>query len=219
MREFFNFDGPLFSFLNKAADFAILNLLFIVCSIPVVTLGASLSAMQYVCIKMQDKEEGYVWRTFLKAFRDNVKKATVIWLVMLVMLIVIGTDFWFVQMMSGAAAQASRVLVMLGAFIWIMIFLYVFPLQARFENTVMRTFTNALFLAIANIPRTLLMIVILIAVFVATGWNAYTLSYGLLFWLLAGFAVLCRIFTQIRTGAFRRIMPDENRDAQEEEEE
>ena len=69
MRQFFNMEGPVFTFLSKMADLLILNVLFILCSIPIVTIGASLTAMSCVSIKMKDGLEGYVWKTFLPSFR------------------------------------------------------------------------------------------------------------------------------------------------------
>ena len=202
-------DGPLFSALNKLADLMILNLLFVVCSLPVITLGASLSAMQYVTIKMRDKEEGYVWKSFLKAFRANLKKATLIWLLLLAVLIVLFVDTRLMTVVGGSAVMigAIRVAVLLGALIWLMVFLYAFPLQARFENTVAGTLQNALLLAIANVPRTFLMMLLIAAAVIATGWSGTTIVYGSLFWLLVGFALICHVNTKIRDAIFRKLMP------------
>ena len=71
MRDFFSMDGTLFRFLSKVADIMILNLLFILCCLPVVTIGAAVTALSYVTLKMKDQEEGYIWKSFFQSFKQN----------------------------------------------------------------------------------------------------------------------------------------------------
>ena len=60
MSRAFNFEGPVFTFLSRLADLFWLNLLFIVCCIPVITIGAATTALYYVTLKMAKDEEGYI---------------------------------------------------------------------------------------------------------------------------------------------------------------
>ena len=71
MGKVFNFEGPVFSFLSRLADLFWLNLLFVICSIPVITIGASSTALYYVTLKMAKDEEGYITRSFFKSFKEN----------------------------------------------------------------------------------------------------------------------------------------------------
>ena len=84
MRSFFNLDNPLMQFLSTLTDIVILNVISLICCIPVVTIGASLTALHYVTIRMARKEEGYIIRDFFKSFRQNFIQSTVIWLLFLV---------------------------------------------------------------------------------------------------------------------------------------
>ena len=214
MNNLFNMDGPLFRFLSKVADLMILNIIFLISCIPIVTIGASITALSYVTLKMKDGEEGYVFKTFFRSFRENFKQATLIWLMMLVLAVVMAVDFLIIGNMEGTMSMVMKVLVGMGALIWLMEFTYVFPLQSRFYNTIKGTLQNALLLAIANFPKTFCMMAVTIFAVLATLWNSYTVWYGLLVWILLGFAVISWINSHFLHGIFKKLMP-----AQEEEEE
>lgn len=89
MGRFFDLESPLMRVLNRVADLMILNLLMVVCCIPIITTGAAVTAMHYVLLKMVRGEEGYLIRGFFKSFKANFKQATLIWLIMLVVIAVI----------------------------------------------------------------------------------------------------------------------------------
>ena len=145
--------------LNKLADLIWLNILTFICCIPIITVGASITALNYVALKMVRDEEGYVTRAFFKSFKQNFKQATIIWLIMLlVAAIIIGDLLIFV--FSGIAFP-SWVKVALVAISVLVIFatMHVFPVLARFENTVVNTFKNSFYMGILSLPKTILMMV------------------------------------------------------------
>lgn len=90
--KFFDLESPLMQVLNKVADLMILNLLTVLFCIPVITVGASLTAMHYVALKMARNEECYIARDFFKSFRMNLKQGTVIWLIELFLVLVLAGD-------------------------------------------------------------------------------------------------------------------------------
>lgn len=69
--------------MGRAADLMILNIVFIICCLPIVTIGASLTALHYVTLKMVRNEESYIVKSFFKSFKQNFKQATIINLIML----------------------------------------------------------------------------------------------------------------------------------------
>lgn len=93
----FDLDGPLMSILNKIADMMILNILAIICCLPIFTAGASFTALHYVCLKIVRNEEGYIAKSFFKAFKENFKQATIIWMVLLVAILLLVADFWLIK--------------------------------------------------------------------------------------------------------------------------
>ena len=209
MGSLFNMDGPLFRFLSKVADMMILNLVFLISCLPIVTIGASVTALSYVTLKMKDGEEGYIVRTFFRSFRENFKQSTIIWLIMLVLAVVMSLDFMIIGSMEGTMAMVMKVLVGVGALIWLMVFLYVFPLQSRFYNTIRSTVQNAVLLSIANFPKTICMMAVMIGSVLLTLWNSYTIWYGLLVWILLGFAIVAWINSQFLYGIIKKLMPEE----------
>ena len=189
MSNFFNMDNGLFRALGKLADLMLLNILFLVCSLPIFTIGASFTAMYYVTLKLAENEEGYIARGFLKSFKQNFKQATIIWLILLFFGIVLVLDLLILKDSTGTFVTVLRVVITATMIIYALILLYVFHL-ARFYNSVKDTFKNAFIMAVVNLPRTFVMLVICAASVLATFLNTYTLWYGILIWMMAGFALV-----------------------------
>ena len=97
MGRIFDMDSPVMRFLGRLADLMILNLVTLLCCLPVVTIGASLTAMHYVLLKMVRNEESYIVRSFFKSFKQNFKQATVIWLIILLFLVIFGADIMIIN--------------------------------------------------------------------------------------------------------------------------
>ena len=186
MSNFFNMDNGLFRALGKLADLMLLNILFLVCSLPIFTIGASFTAMYYVTLKLAENEEGYIARGFLKSFKQNFKQATIIWLILLFFGIVLVLDLLILKDSTGTFVTVLRVVITATMIIYALILLYVFPILARFYNSV----KNAFIMAVVNLPRTFVMLVICAASVLATFLNTYTLWYGILIWMMAGFALV-----------------------------
>ena len=83
MNRFFNMDNKFFVFMGRVADLILLNILCILCCIPIVTAGASITALYYVTLKMARDEESYIIRSFFRSFKQNFKQSTLIWILML----------------------------------------------------------------------------------------------------------------------------------------
>lgn len=190
MSNFFNMDNGLFRALGKLADLMLLNILFLVCSLPIFTIGASFTAMYYVTLKLAENEEGYIARGFLKSFKQNFKQATIIWLILLFFGIVLVLDLLILKDSTGTFVTVLRVVITATMIIYALILLYVFPILARFYNSVKDTFKNAFIMAVVNLPRTFVMLVICAVSVLATFLNTYTLWYGILIWMMAGFALV-----------------------------
>lgn len=181
MSKLFDMDSPIMRFLNRMADIIILNILMIICCIPIITVGAAFTAMHYVLLKMVRDEEGYLVRGFFKSFVRNFKQATLIWLLMLLVIMVFVGD-WLIFRFSGVEFPKVLVIgVTAVGIIMLMMIMYVFPLLARFDNTIRKTISNALLLAFANLPRTILMAVCYALPFVIAWFSAYAFIFLVMF--------------------------------------
>lgn len=213
MKQIFSLDSPIMIFLGKIADMVILNLLFVFCSIPIITAGASATALCYVTLKARDGYEGSVCRYFFKSFRQNFLQATLIWSFLMVMMAALGINYRFIRAMEGTGYQLMRIILFIGVIIWIMLTLYVFFLQARFHNTVFQTLRNALALAVGNAPRCILATGNILAALLLTILTENTFWYGLLIWLVIGFSTLAKLNCYILCKQIPGLAP-KNKDPQ-----
>lgn len=147
--------------LSFVGDIVILNLLFLVCSIPIVTIGAAATACYAgVCRTLQKKETGLVYRTFFADFRAAFRQATAGWLLELVAILILLGDLWFAVEYSEPDNVFFIVFAaVVGAGI-LLASLWFYPLLARFQNALGVQLKNAFLLAFAQFPRTLLALII-----------------------------------------------------------
>ena len=162
MGRIFSLDSPLMQFLNKVADLMILNLITLICCLPIVTAGASITAMHYVLLRYARKEEGYTVKPFFKAFKENFVQATIEWLIMLAVGIIFALDIIIMRRSTGFPSFLKYAVIGIAILTYILVQL-VFPLQMRFVNPVKTTFKNALIMSIAHLPRVFLMALISLA--------------------------------------------------------
>ncbi len=184
--KFFNFDNPVMQALTKLADLFILNLLFTLCCIPVVTIGASLTALYTVTLKAAKNEESYIVSSFFRAFKENFKISTLSWLIMLAAGIVLFLDFRFSAFLPVSYSQVIRVAAVSFSIIYFLLMTYLFPYIARFENTLKNSFKNAFILSIIHLPYTFLFLIIALLSIALTIFINFQIS-GFL-WFVIGFS-------------------------------
>lgn len=154
MEQFFSVNGKLSDWLGRIADLALLNLLWLICCIPVVTVGASTAALYSVEFQMVKNQDGYVARSFFSAFRENFVQATVIWLGMLLCGTVLYFDFYYSSHTDSFGAKIMVIPFLLAAFLMFATGCYAFPVLAYFKNTTKGAVKNALLMALAHLPCT-----------------------------------------------------------------
>lgn len=191
MSKLFRMDSPLMRFLTKIADLMVLNILFCVTSIPLITIGASWTALYSVTLKMVRDEEGSVSRSYFRSFRQNFRQATLLWLGVLVVLALLALDIRVLNGMAGGTAPGLlRVGVEILALLGIMVLQYLFPSLARFEASLADTLKNACMMALAHLPKTALMTAAAVGAVWITLINNTTIAVGLMVWPLIGFSLM-----------------------------
>ena len=161
MNKWFRLDSPIMMGLSRMADMVFLSVLWFVCCLPVVTIGASTTAMYYVAMKVvRDEEDVSIASTFFQGFKNNFKQATVMNVISLVLGAIFLVDgyFWFFAQGTMAAISCAA---FFAAFIWLIcIMSYAYPLQAQFYNTVKQTFINAAILSMRKFITTVIVFVV-----------------------------------------------------------
>lgn len=213
---FFNYDNPVWRFIGKFFDVLILNILWVVCSIPVFTMGASTTAVYYVTLKLVRDEEGSTIKSFFKSFKENFKQATVIWLILLAVGAVIGFDLYFFLNIESSTFRTVMLALFMGfGIVYLGISLFVFPLQSKFYNPVKKTLFNAFFMSVRHFFLTLGMLAIDIAL-PALAFFVLPLLQSI--FMLFGFPLIAFINSYMLAGIFDKYMPKEETTAEEEEE-
>ncbi len=163
MRNLFDPGGMLMRAMSDLASLVVLNLLTLLFCVPVITAGASLSAMYYVLYQMADRGEGKVARTFLREFRSNLKSGVPLTLIFLAILGIGAMEYRLFQGMDGAARLMIAFLYA-GAVLLMCLFVWVFPLTAKFVYSTGAVLKNAMILAVMHLVRTLAMAAIMVVI-------------------------------------------------------
>lgn len=216
MKEFFGPDGLFLKILNKTGDLIILNIVFLVTCIPIVTIGSALSAMYSVTLKMCKDEESYIVRGYFKAFKANLKQTIIVYVIMFLVGIVIYLDFFYIQYFPDGIGKVLRVFFVALAMVFLMVNSYIFPLIAKFEYKLKMYFVNALFLSmrhiLVSIPITLINCIPLICLW----YGGKALAYGITTYIIIGFALGALLNSYFLTIVFdkyvRKMKENANRD-------
>lgn len=162
MNSLLNPDNPVMQFITKVVYSVYLNLLWILCCIPVITVGASTTALYYVTLKMVKNEEGGITKMFFRAFKENFKQSTLVWMILLALGVVLGIDgyvLWHLRFENAFWTIITAVFIVAAA-AYLIVILYIFPLMARFENSIFAMFKNSLFIGMRFLLCTVLLVVI-----------------------------------------------------------
>lgn len=154
MDSLFRYDGYLSRILTKTMYITAVNLLFILCSLPVITAGASCTAMYTVLFRFVKNDEPDILKTFFRAFRDNLKKATGIWAAMLGIAGTLALNYMTLYRMHGEWTEVLRVFLNFILLLLVMLWVYVFPAAAYYKNSISGCLQFSIRAAVANLPVT-----------------------------------------------------------------
>lgn len=158
--KFLNLDSPFMLLLGKMADLLWLNVLTMLCCIPLVTIGASMTALHYMSLKIVRNEECYITRGYFKSFKENFRQSTVIWLLLFLVIGILAGDFYIMRNTELEFHIAIQVIISAVGILVLFAAMYLFAVQAKFQNKITQTIKNAFVISILQFPKTLLMIVL-----------------------------------------------------------
>lgn len=180
MGNFFSMNSPLYKFLSKLTDILVLSLLWLVFSLPVITIGASTTAVYYINMKIVKDEEDYIVKSFFKAFLENFKQSTVLWLLFLAFGAVLGTNYYQLFYKAEEAKIFFQGITILATVLYVFSFIYAFPLLARYKNSVGRILLNSIAISIRYFFRTLIILLMLAALVFLGFYSATTLFFAII---------------------------------------
>ena len=170
----FSYDSKFSQIMLKLCYGCYLNLLWLVCSLPVFTAGAATAALYDVTLRIAREEEPPLTTRFFKAFLENFRQATTVWLILLGIGALLGADGYILYHLYKSTAGMVSVICTLGlaliivaAIAYVIVLLYVFPLVASVKNTNFAMLKNALLIGIHYLFCTILVFAIHFAMFFA----------------------------------------------------
>ena len=147
--------------LGKIGDILVLHFAFLICSLPIITIGAALSATSYVGMKMASGMDGFVLGNFFKAFKENFKRSTLYWILCMIAAGMIWFSYQYWGSFGGAIGLTLGSVSVVLAILVGMTMLYVFAVQAKFLNTFTATIKNAFLMSVRHLHITILMVLCL----------------------------------------------------------
>lgn len=201
--KLFSYESKFSQLLLKLCYACYLNLLWFLCSIPIFTMGAATTALYYSCLKLVRDEESHVAATFFRAFRENFRQATVLWLILLGAGLFLACDGYILyhlrQSTEGTMAVVWTVAlaVVIAAGVMLVIVLeHVFPLLASVSNTNRAMLKNAFLIGTHYLFATILIFAVHFAMFfVVVAWFTPLIVFGeglcalISAWLLNGILI------------------------------
>ncbi len=161
-------ENPVWLFMGKLVDMVVLGGLWLLCSLPVVTMGASTAALYYVTLKLAKDQEGYVVSDFFHAFRANLKQGIAAGLILGLAGAVLAGDFYLINQMKGSLGILLFWVFAVLTMVFLVILIHIFPLMARCDTDLKHLAAMAFVIGIKNFGWTLFMLA-LVALFLAAG--------------------------------------------------
>ena len=209
MQKVFSPDSKFMRAMSRLGDLMLLNVFFLLCCIPVITIGAANTALYTVCFRFGTDREGGTVRSFFRAFRDNFRQSTALWLVTLLCGGTAGLNTYVFYLMPGSIRYGFILFALLFVLV-LLIFGYTFPLLSQFDNSVFSTLKNALVLALGYLPRSVLMAVLNMLPWALLLANILLFFQAGLIWVMVYFASAAYANTFILRKVFAPYLPDDD---------
>ena len=203
--KFFSYESKFSQLLLKLCYACYLNLLWFVCSLPIVTIGASTTALYYCCLKIVRDQDNHIGAMFFRAFRNNFKQATVLWLILLGAGLFLAGDGYILyhlrQNTEGTLAVLWTLIlavVIAAAVVYVIVLEYVFPLLASVSNSNRAMLKNSFLIGTHYLFATILVFAVHFAMFfVVVAWFTPLIVFGeglcalISAWLLNSILIAC----------------------------
>lgn len=209
MDKLFSPDSKFMRAMSRLADLALLNICFLACCIPLVTIGAAQTALYTVLFRLGTEQEaaGTV-KSFFRAFRENFRQGTALWLILLLCAGAAAANTYVFYLMPGSIRWAF-VLFALLLVLLLLLAGYAFPLASQFGNGPLSTIKNALVLSLGYLPRSLVVAALNLLPWVMLLTNIMAFFYAGLIWVGLYFSAAAYMNTLLLRGVFAPYLAQE----------
>lgn len=209
MLSIFSPDSRFMRVMSRAADLILLNLCYLLTCLPLFTIGAASAALYAVCFRFGTAEEQGAVRGYFRAFRENLRRGTGLWLVLLLCGGTAAFNAWVIFAMPGPA-RFLAVLFAILLVLAVLIYGYAFPLLSQFDDGVWHTLRNALILSLGYLPRSLLIAAVNAFPFLMLVRDPYGFLQAAFLWTALYFALAAYVNTFLLRRVLAPYLTDEN---------
>jgi len=204
MGRLFNPDNPVFRFLSGIFDLILLNAIFILTSLPLFTIGASLTAM-YAVLLWRENDEGYLYKIYFSSFRKNFRQAAIVWIPCFALTLFLAYELYLVFQVLDPVWKFLQFPLWISLFLLVSILLYAFPQIARFEQRTILILKNSILISVSNVVLTIALLALSFFAVSLCMHSGDWLVLFISFFLFIGFALTGKVFSFYLRGVFRRI--------------
>lgn len=210
MRKFFSPDSIAMRFLTLFCNLMYINFLFLLCSIPLFTIGSAITAMYSTLFKMLHGDDPFIGKTFFKAFKENFKQSTLIWLPISIFEFLFIAGIYITLNVLDPMYKSLQYPLSIAFFLILCISNYIFPQIALFKQNNSVTVKNAVLLAISNFPTTIFMIAVPVILYLIGGLSGKNTVMVFSILLFFGIAAITYYNAALLRRIFNRIMGEED---------
>ena len=203
----FRYNSPLMKFLNRLADIMLLNILYLVCSLPLITAGAAKTALYSCAMNLDEPNEQPVFRRFFKAFCADFGRSVALFGVWLAAMLLVLLNLWFYFVFLREVDGWYRVLPMIPAVLLLLVSSYLFPLQAYFDSGFLQLLKNAVSLTLVHLPMTVIITAINCIPVLLLYFKTDIFVYLMAVWTLFGFALIAYLNGYLCKRVFCKHIP------------
>lgn len=203
----FRYNSPLMRFLNRLADIMLLNILYLICSLPVITAGAAKTALYSCAMNLDEPNEQPVFRRFIKVFRTDFGRSTALFAIWIAAMVLVALNLWFYLVLLRDVDGWLRVLPLVPAALLLLFSSYLFPLQAYLDNSFGQLLKNTVSLTLVHLPMTVIITAINCIPVLLLLFKTDIFVYLMAVWTLFGFALIAYLNGYLCKRVFHKHLP------------
>ncbi|NLC96753.1 MAG: YesL family protein [Erysipelotrichaceae bacterium] len=201
----FKQEGIIYRFFDLLANLTILNICFIIGSLPIITIGTSLSAMYSVAFKLVDDNSPKIISEFIKSYKNNFKQSTLIWVGCLIFGFGMLFNIFLFYGSDTILFQIYRVAMVVLLILLLCFIIYVFAIVSKYENNLNNLFKVTLYLIFTNFFKTVVMICVVFLAFFISFINPFIYAWAIFVYITFGFSLICYTLANILNGVFKSL--------------
>lgn len=203
MHSLFSLNNPITNFIGKLFKLIWLNIIWLIFSLPIVTLGASTTALYYCSLRLARDEETYLLKDFLHSFKENFAQSTIMALIIAFVVLICGIDFYYFGSSSSMFLRIIAFLILGFLLVFAFSCIYIFPLIAQFKNRLSELFKSAFFISIRNIHWSFCLLILAICL-------PLVILFKFLPLIVLGFPLVTFLQAFIYNKIFASLLPNQN---------